>query len=88
MDMTSTNTRRILRLVLAGNHKQAAIYAREKGWSRCEWRYVDREDQVLGIRDAELHKVGTWYEREDAPNILKTLRRARITDANTPEWLP
>lgn len=62
-----------VRLVLAGNHHQAERYAREKGWQPRDWRYLAGEAYARGFRDVELHKVGTWYERDDAAEIFHVL---------------
>ncbi len=64
---------RLVRLVLAGNHRQAERYARENGWQPRDWRYLAGEAYARGFRDVELHKVGTWYERADAAEIFRVL---------------
>jgi hypothetical protein len=68
---------RVVRLVLAGNHHQADRYARQMGWQPNEWRYLASDAYARGYRDVELHKVGTWYERQDAGEIMRVLEPTR-----------
>jgi len=68
---------RMVRLVLAGNHRQAERYARENGWQPRDWRYLAGEAYARGFRYVELHKVGTWYERADAAEIFRVLEHIK-----------
>lgn len=70
---------RLVRLVLAGNQHQAERYASENGWQPRDWRYLADKKTALGFRDMELHKVGTWYERDDVLEILAVLARIKQT---------
>ena len=63
----------VVRLVLAGTHEQADKYARSMGWQLCDWRYISNLESAYGYKDMELHKVGTWYERDDITEILDVL---------------
>lgn len=68
-----------VRLVLAGNHQQAEQYAHKMEWKPTDWIYLSCVEMTFGYRDVELHKVGTWYERKDAPGILRVLRATTRT---------
>lgn len=69
-----TGAPRMVKLLLAGNAHQAEQYARKMEWPQGEWKYITGLPALLEIKDAELHKTGTWETRDDAPEILRALR--------------
>lgn len=58
-----------MNFILAGTHAQAAWYAHENGWKKDQWRYVFSIDDLHGVRHAKLHKVGTFWQRNDYREI-------------------
>lgn len=49
-----------MKVILAGTFRQAFEYARAKGWPMHDWRYAAGCHGVHGLRDYELHRIGTW----------------------------
>lgn len=62
--------------IVAGNYDQFALWIKERGLSSSEWVYVSNKDTIRGVRNPEGRLIGTWYEREDAMDILVSLRVA------------
>ena len=62
--------------IVAGNYGQFAQWIRERGLSSSDWVYVSNKDTIRGVRNPGGRFVGTWYEREDAMDILVALRVA------------
>lgn len=61
------------RFIVAGNYEQFAQWIRERGLDSSNWVYVTNSDTIRGVRNPGGRLVGTWYEREDAMDILATL---------------
>jgi len=59
--------------VVAGNYEQFLLWIRERGLDSSDWVYVTNKDTIRGVRNPGGRLVGTWYEREDAMDILATL---------------
>lgn len=47
------------KLVLAGNYREFLYYFRNDKTAK----YITERSQMLGYRDAEFIKVGTWYKQ-------------------------
>lgn len=62
--------------IVAGNYDQYCQWIKERGLSPKEWVYVTNRVTIRGVRNPGGRLIGTWYEREDAMNILVTLRVA------------
>lgn len=62
--------------IVAGNYEQFAQWIKERGLSSSDWVYVFDTNNIRGIRNPTGRLVGTWYEREDAMDILVALRVA------------
>jgi hypothetical protein len=62
--------------IVAGNYGQFAQWIRERGLSSSDWVYVSNRDTIRGVRNPGGRFIGTWYEREDAMDILVALRVA------------
>lgn len=52
-------------IIWAGDHNQAMRYARMQGLKRDEFLYLWEEQDLRGIRDCPIVKVGTWYMRRN-----------------------
>ena len=59
--------------IVAGNYEQFLLWIRERGLSSSEWVYVVNEYTIKGVRNPGGRFIGTWYERNDAFNILTAL---------------
>ena len=59
--------------IVAGNYEQFLLWIRERGLDSSEWVYVTNRDTIRGVRNPGGRLVGTWYEREDAMDILAAL---------------
>jgi len=59
--------------IVAGNYEQYSQWIKERGLSSSDWVYVFDTNNIRGIRNPTGRLVGTWYEREDAMNILTAL---------------
>ena len=62
-------------LVFAGNYRQAQEYAREHGLER--WRYAADARSIYGLRNPDVRKVGTYYERRDFLEIEELIHRTQ-----------
>jgi hypothetical protein len=62
--------------VVAGNYEQFLLWIRERGLDSSDWVYVTNRDTIRGVRNPGGRFIGTWYEREDAMDILVALRVA------------
>ena len=62
--------------IVAGNYGQFAQWIRERGLSSSDRVYVTNSDTIRGVRNPGGRFIGTWYEREDAMDILVSLRVA------------
>lgn len=52
-----------IKLVVAGNYKQARYWTHELQWAPSEWRYVVNREQMLGYPDGtEVHLFGEWWK--------------------------
>ena len=61
-----------LRLIAAGNKREAIHYIERNLGTGEEWRYVDCIDIVRGVcRGSEFHIVGNFWKRGDAPEIYE-----------------
>ena len=49
-----------MNVILSGTFLQAYQYACRQGWSMQDWRYAAGCHGVRGLRDYDLHRVGTW----------------------------
>lgn len=63
----------VVRLVLAGTLGQAYQYAKKNGWEPQDWKAVSSVESIMGIHNAELHMVGTYYERADIYEVNRQL---------------
>jgi transcriptional regulator with XRE-family HTH domain len=68
-----------MRLIFAGTHEQAALFAIRRGWPADEWRYVRDVAQFLGIRNAEFYTVGSWMNRPGFSEILSAAQQRAAT---------
>ena len=59
--------------IVAGNYEQFLLWIRERGLSSSDWVYVSNKDTIRGVRNPGGRLIGTWYEREDAMDILAAL---------------
>ena len=59
--------------IVAGNYEQYHAWIKERGLSPKEWVYVSGRDTVRGVRNPEGRFIGTWYQRDDAFDILTVL---------------
>jgi len=62
--------------VVAGNYDQYCQWIKERGLSSSDWVYVFDTNNIRGVRNPGGRFIGTWYEREDAMDILVALRVA------------
>jgi len=62
--------------IVAGNYDQYCQWIKERGLSSSDWVYVTNRDTIRGVRNPGGRLIGTWYEREDAMDILVALRVA------------
>jgi hypothetical protein len=54
--------------VLARSYEQAVYYAGRLGMT--EWRYVAKARDLYGAHEARIVRVGPWYDRSDASEII------------------
>ena len=59
--------------IVAGNYEQYKQWIRQRGLLSKECVYVFDTNNIRGVRNPEGRLIGTWYEREDAMDILATL---------------
>jgi hypothetical protein len=59
--------------IVAGNYEQYHAWIKETDLSPKEWVYVSGRDTVRGVRNPEGRFIGTWYQRDDAFDILTVL---------------
>jgi len=72
-----------IKLVVAGNYRQFVDWCKAQGFSphSREVRYIDQPWKARGYHNAEVIKVGTYYQRKDIFELLEALdRTARRTD--------
>jgi len=62
--------------IVAGNYDQYCQWIKERGLSPKECVHVYDSNTIRGIRNPTGRLIGTWYEREDAMDILVALRVA------------
>ncbi len=73
----------ITHLILAGNAQQYRYYAQRNFSVHDKTRYVSNLRDIQGYHEhAQLHMVGTYYERSDYREIINY---ARATGINTPD---
>ena len=60
-------------LILAGNHTQARAWVDDMGIKPDKVRYVIDETYVRGIKDPVFVVIGTFWERQDALQIWRSL---------------
>ena len=65
----------LVTIVVAGNRKQFDDYVRQFPEElRREFVYASDDQVIRGIEAKAIIKVGTWYERDDAHDILDYAR--------------
>ena len=62
--------------IVAGNYEQYKQWIRQRGLLSKECVYVFDTNNIRGLRNPTGRLIGTWYEREDAMDILVALRVA------------
>jgi len=62
--------------IVAGNYVQYHQWISERMIPSSDWVYVYDSSTIRGIRNPTGRLIGTWYEREDAMDILVALRVA------------
>ena len=72
-DLPPVSLHGVVRLVLAGTLGQAYQYAKRNGWKPEDWKAVSSVESIVGIHNAELHMVGTYYERADIYEVNRQL---------------
>jgi len=58
-----------MKLVIAGNYRQFKDYLRENKLSELDARFVDRIEQVQGMRGSEIVTYGTWTDNPLSEHI-------------------
>jgi hypothetical protein len=73
-------------VLVAGSASQAARYAEELGLETGEWVYPSRRGSNLhGLWVSEVHRVGTWYDRKDATEVIQIAERLQLTSPSQVE---
>jgi hypothetical protein len=58
------NTVNLPKIVRVRNHTEAKQEARLHGLNNCDWRYIERPDQIMGVR---FLNGKTYYIHHDVP---------------------
>lgn len=65
-----------MKIVIAGNYRQYQNYLRENNLTPQEAKYVSTPEQLHGLRDVEVVKVGEWWLNPCADDdYLKIIER-------------
>lgn len=64
----------MLKVILAGNNDQAMHYVRAHGWRDSEYIIVQDRAQALGLCAIEVHRVGSYADRQDLDAIEGALK--------------
>lgn len=56
--------------ILAGNYREAKYLADSYALPKDQWRYVERVDDIRGVRKGSVCFYGTYYQNEAAPKIV------------------
>jgi hypothetical protein len=65
-------------LILAGNQQEARNYLAENRLSPSLYRYIAHPDQLRGLHDIDLIRVGTWAMRPDIEQIEQALQSVGV----------
>ena len=65
--------------ILAGDNRQAQALADTMRLATSEWVYVNRHEQLLGIRNGVLLMFGTWRARENMDQFMELARTREMT---------
>ena len=63
-------------LVFAGNYRQFTDYI--SGKDDKKYKYVNERTDFLGLREFNILKVGTWYERDKNFELLTEAENLRL----------
>lgn len=63
-------------LIVAGTVLEARHYAEAFHLARGKYRIITYPEQVYGIREPEVHWVGTYYARNDIHRLIQILDAA------------
>jgi hypothetical protein len=67
----------VINAIIAGTHWQAQRFALDNGWSPKEFVYVDRREQLLGMQNFTVWRVGTFRDRKDIREIEQAVAQSR-----------
>jgi hypothetical protein len=73
------NTRPKRLFIVAGNYREAMIHAQMRGLERPEWEYVNGLHKIRGYQGGQYTTVGTFRDRDDWPEIQRTLAISLFT---------
>lgn len=60
-------------VVCARSYAAALDYAYRKGYERRQVVYVERGDQLRGMRNVTVHLVGSWHHLADVDEIIRVI---------------
>lgn len=68
--------------IFAGSHKQAAEFARSKGLHQQHWTFINKPEQLRGLRGCWFIKYGTYYNHRFYSEILDMLIERDFKEAS------
>lgn len=63
-----------MRYIFSGNYHEFINYLRENDLSRSDAVFIFQPEQLRGLRNIVLEKVGTWYRNGEVDKILEAER--------------
>ena len=67
-----------MKMILAGDRREALVFAQEHDWPRHEFQFVDTSRRLDGLAELKLYLVGTWFRRGDSDEILHAARARKF----------
>ena len=68
--------------ILAGNYREASMWAAGNGLAAWQWRFVADRQWIHGCRDFQAMIVGTFWQRDDATELIQRCEAAGASIAD------
>ena len=62
-----------MKAIIAGTFRQAQEYVKDNKLNRLDYHIISEPYCLKGLRNVEVIKVGTWFERNDIDEIEQEL---------------